>query len=189
MNIVDLAILIIVTLMTIRGFSKGIILETTALFGLLISFFLASLYYKPLSVKLARFLPNHEVLLALFCFFLLFILIFLLIRLLATAARGALRLAFLGWLDRILGGLFGLIKGVVVVMVLVALLLFFSPKASSLMRESLFYSPMQKFTAQLIRFIPSSIIEDFQTKRKKWQEYWWGKGQNLKNLHKIKDHE
>jgi membrane protein required for colicin V production len=189
MNIIDLAILIIVALMTIRGFIKGIILETTALFGLLISFFLASLYYRPLSDKLARFIPNHPVLLAIFSFVFLLILVFLIIRFLAIAARGAVRLAFLGWLDRILGGLLGLIKGVVVIMVLVALLLFFSPKASTLMRQSLFYPPMQNFTQKLVRFIPSSIIEDFQTKRKRWQDYWWGKGQNLKNQHKIRDHE
>jgi membrane protein required for colicin V production len=189
MNIVDLAILIILTLLTIRGFFRGIILEITALFGLLISFLLASLYYKSLSFRLARFLSGHEVLLAFFSFALLFILSFFIIRLLARAARGVLRLAFLSWLDRILGGLLGLFKGVVIIMVLITILLFFSPKVSALMRESLLYPSMQTLTGKIIRFIPSSIKEDFQAKRKKWQDYWWGKGQNIKNMHKIKDHE
>ena len=189
MNIVDLAILIILTLMTIRGFFRGIILETSALFGLLISLLLASLYYQPLSVKLARFLPNYPTLLAVLSFFLLLIIIFLIIRFLATAVRGALRLAFLGWLDRILGGLFGLIKGVVILMVLITLLLFFSPKASRLIGESFLYPSMQKFTARLLGFIPPSIMEDMQQKRKKWQDYWRGRGENLKKLQKIKDHE
>jgi membrane protein required for colicin V production len=189
MNIVDLAILIILALLTIRGFFRGVILEATALIGLLLSFFLASLYYIPLSYKLARFLPNHPVLLAIFSFFFLLILSYLIIRLLARAARSALRMAFLGWLDRALGGLLGLLKGVVIVMVLVMILLFLSPKYSNLLRESHIYPSLQTVTGKIIHLIPSSIKEDIQAKRKQWQDYWWGKGQNIKNQHKIRDHE
>lgn len=185
----DLAILIILALMTIRGFIKGIILETSAFFGLLISFFLASLYYRRLGLLLIRFLPDHEVLLAAFCFVLIFLASFFLLRLLATAARGAVRLAFLGWLDRILGAFFGFIKGVVVIVLLVTLLLFLRPRSSPLVQGSRLFPPLQTVTEKIILFIPLSIKEDFESKKKRWEEYWKRKEKEIKNMQKIRDHE
>ena len=49
MNLLDIAILIIVALMTVRGFFRGIVQEAATLVGLIVSFFLAALYYKNLS--------------------------------------------------------------------------------------------------------------------------------------------
>jgi membrane protein required for colicin V production len=189
MNLMDIAILIVLALMTIRGFSRGIILEMSSLFGFLISFFLAYAYYRPLTFKLIRYLPNYPILLAFLCFILLFFVIYFAIQLLARAARGAVRLAFLGWLDRILGGLLGLLKGVLISMILIGLLLFFSPKSSAMTQESRLYAPIQTLTGKIIYLIPSAFKEDFQTQRKKWQDYWWGKGQSLKNMSNTKDHE
>jgi membrane protein required for colicin V production len=189
MNLMDLAILIVLALLTIRGVSRGIILEMTSLFGFLVSFFLAYAYYRPLTFKLIRYLPNYPILLAFLSFILLFFIIYFILQLLARAARGAIRLAFLGWLDRGLGGLLGLVKGVLISMILIALLLFFSPKATTLTQESRLYAPMQTLTGKIIYLIPSAFKEDFQVQRKKWQEYWWGKGQNLKNMYNLKDNE
>jgi membrane protein required for colicin V production len=185
----DLAILIILALMTLRGFIKGIILETSAFFGLLISFFLASLYYRNLGLLLIRYLPTHETLLAVFCFILIFLACFFILRMLATAARGAVRLAFLGWLDRILGGFFGFIKGVVIIVLLVTLLLFLRPKTSPLVKGSRLFPPLQTVTEKIILFIPLSIKEDFETKKKRWEEYWKKKEKDIKDMGKIRDHE
>jgi membrane protein required for colicin V production len=184
MNFLDLGILIILALMAVRGFFKGIIEETAALFGLLISFFLASLYYKSLAIKLSSVIPNYPFLLPIFCFILFFVLSFFLIRILAKAARGAIRLAFLGWLDRTLGALFGLFKGIVILMVLISLLLLLSPKASSIVRESRLYHPLQILTEKMIRLIPPSIKEDFTAYQKNWQDFWTGKKENLKKIQK-----
>ena len=45
MNILDIAIVIIVVLLIIRGFFRGIVQEAATLLGLIASFLLASLYY------------------------------------------------------------------------------------------------------------------------------------------------
>ncbi len=54
MNFLDIGILIIIALTTIRGFFKGFIQEAAGLLGIIFSFYLASYYYKDLALKAAR---------------------------------------------------------------------------------------------------------------------------------------
>ena len=54
MNLLDLAILIIVVLIAVRGFYRGIIQEAATLVGIIASFFLACYYYNELALFLLR---------------------------------------------------------------------------------------------------------------------------------------
>ncbi len=166
MNLLDIAILIIVALMTVRGFFRGIVQEAATLLGMIVSFFLAALYYKDLASWLDRFLPNHQILLSFFCFVFLFILCIFLFNFLAILARGAIRLALLGWLDRTLGGLFGLIKGAVIIFVLVTILTVFYPKSGPLVKNSRFFPSILTFTEKLTSLIPYKIKDDFLEQKK-----------------------
>lgn len=184
-----MGILIITALTTVRGFLKGFIQEAAALFGIIISFFLASFYYKDLATGLTRYLPNHSTLLAIFCFVLIFVLGFFLIHLLALMTRGAIRLSLLGWLDRTLGGVFGLFKGTIIVVILMTLLMLFSPKMSALVNESRLFPPLLTLTQTLTVLIPDKIKEDFLNKKKELEDYWTGKKGNSKKPQKGKGHE
>jgi membrane protein required for colicin V production len=189
MNFLDIGILIIMALMIIRGFLKGIIQEAAALFGVLVGLLSASFYYKDLAAWLGRYLPDHRILLAIFCFIVLFVIVLFLIRVLAIMTRGAIRLAFLGWLDRTLGGVFGLIKGMIIIVILVTLLMFFSPKTSTLINESRLFPHLLTMTEKLAFLIPHKIKTDFLDKKRELGEYWSGKKKNVKKLEKIKVNE
>ncbi len=185
MNFLDLGILIIMALTTVRGFLKGFIQGMAGLLGFIVSFFLASLYYRDLAIWLARYLPDHRILLAILCFVVLFGLGFFLIHVIAIMTRGAIRLALLGWLDRALGGVFGLIKGTVIIVILLSLLMLFSPKTSPLIKESRLFPPMLTLTEKLAVLIPYRIKTDFLRKKGALEEYWSGKQRNLKKKLKI----
>ncbi len=185
MNLLDIAILIIVALMTIRGFFRGIVQEAATLLGLIISFFLAALYYKNLSAWLERFLPNHEIILSFFCFVFLFILCIFLFNFLSILARKAIRLALLGWLDRTLGGLFGLIKGAVILFVLVTMLTVMYPKSGPLVEGSRFFPSVLTITDKLSDLIPFKIKTDFLSKKKDLENFWDSKKRDIRKLQRL----
>ncbi|MGC1403384.1 MAG: CvpA family protein [Thermodesulfobacteriota bacterium] len=189
MNFLDIGILIIIALTTIRGFFKGLIKEAAGLLGIIFSFYLASYYYKDLALKAARLLSDHHLLLEIFCFILIFLVSLLICHFLAMMARGAIRIVLLGWLDRILGGIFGLIKGAVIIFFLVTILTVFHPKSSALVKDSRFFPPILTFTGKITLLIPHKIQGDFLNKKRQIQDYWKGKKRFIEKTGKIKGDE
>jgi membrane protein required for colicin V production len=185
MNLLDVAILIIVALMTVRGFFRGIVQEAATLLGLIASFFLAALYYKNLASWLEGYFPNHEIVLSFFCFSFLFILCIFLFNFFAILARGAIRLALLGWLDRTLGGLFGLIKAAVVLFVLVTILTVSYPKSGPVVENSRFFPSILTITEKLASFVPFKIKNDFLAKKKDLQNFWDERKRNIRKLQML----
>jgi membrane protein required for colicin V production len=175
MNLLDISIFIVIALSTIRGFFRGFIQEASTILGLIASFFLASYYYNNLTLWLARFFPHHRLLLTVFCFLLLFFLCLYVFHLVALMIRKAIRLVFLGWLDRVLGGLFGLIKGTIIIFVLVTVLMLFYPKSSPIIKDSHYFPSILTFTEKLMFLIPEKIKEDYLNKKKNLQDMWQGK--------------
>lgn len=186
MNLLDLGIIIVVSLTTIRGFFKGIIREVTSIFGVIASFFLASMYYKDLSSLLSPFTPDHRTMVAIFGFILIFVLSIFLFHLLAMITRGAIRLALLGWLDRTLGGVFGLIKGVIITFFLITGLMLFYPDSSPILRGSHLFPPVLSLTEKITILIPYKVKEDFSRRKRQLEEYWGGKKQTIEKMKKPK---
>jgi membrane protein required for colicin V production len=189
MNLLDIAILIIVALMTVRGFFRGIVQEAATLLGLIASFFLSALYYKNLALWLEHYIPNHEIVLSFFCFVFLFILCIFLFNFLAMLARGAIRLALLGWVDRTLGGLFGLIKAAVILFVIVTILTVSYPKSGPVVENSRFFPSILTITEKLASFIPYKIKDDFLAKKKNLQNFWDERKQNIRKLQRLPENE
>jgi membrane protein required for colicin V production len=189
MNLLDIAILIIVALMTVRGFFRGIVQEAATLLGLIASFFLAALYYKNLSFWLERFVHNHAVVLSFFCFVFLFILFIFFFNFMAILARKAVHLVLLGWLDRTLGSLFGLIKGAVILFVLVTILTVFYPKSGPVVENSRFFPSILTVTEKLSTLIPFKIKDDFLTKKKDLENFWDKRKRDIRKLQRLPENE
>jgi membrane protein required for colicin V production len=189
MNLLDMGILIIAALTSVRGFFRGIIQETASLFRIFAGIFLSLFYYKDLASLLGRLIYNYKILLQVFCFILIFFLTLFLIRLLAVVMRGAIRLALLGWLDRTLGGLFGLFKGMIIIFCLVSLLMFFNPKGTPLVDHSHLFPFVQALTSKTAVLIPAKIKEDFFNRKMQLNNYWNRKKSRIKEMEKIRDHE
>jgi uncharacterized membrane protein required for colicin V production len=103
--------------------------------------------------------------------------------------RGAIRLILLGWLDRILGSLFGLIKGTIIIFFLVTVLTIFYPKSGPVVEDSRFFPSILSLTEKLTLLIPYKIKDDFLKKKEELQDFWEGRKVNIKKLQKIPDNE
>ncbi len=189
MNLLDLAILIIVVLIAVRGFYRGIIQEAATLLGIIASFFLAFYYYNDLAHFLFRFTQNYLVTLYFFSFFLLLALSFFLFRAFGLLIKKITQLTLFGWVDRALGGLFGLIKGIVVVFFLVTLLALLLPKQHSLINHSRLFPWVISLTDRIALLVPGKITEDFARKKKELREYWEEKQQLLKSKPKYPNYD
>jgi len=189
MNLLDPAILIIVVLIAVRGFFRGIIQEAATLIGIIASFFLAFYYYNELARFLLRYTQNYQVALYFFSFLLLLGLSFFLFRALGLLIKKIVHFTLFGWADRVMGGFFGLIKGVVVVFFLITLLTLLLPKQHSLINQSRLFPWVISLTDQFALLIPGKITKDFNRKKQELRDYWEEKQQSIKKLRKYPNYD
>ncbi len=185
MNLFDIGILLVMALFTVRGFVRGIIQEAATLIGVIVSFFLAAFYYSQAARLLASTFPNHHILLSFFCFVFLFGFCWLLFHFLGIMAKKMVRLTLLGWVDRGFGGVFGLLKGAIIIFILVSLLTFFMPKSKTIVGNSRLYPQVLAINQKLTLLIPSRVSEDYFARKRELREYWEAKEQNIRKLQRL----
>jgi membrane protein required for colicin V production len=189
MNLLDIAILIVAILITVRGFFRGIVQEAATLMGLIASFFLACYYYSNLSHFLSRFLPGQNLLLGVLSFLFLFGLSVFIFHSFGILLKKVIQVSLLGWFDRFLGGVFGLIKAGVVIFILVTLLTLVLPKTSGLLNGSRLFPWVISLTDHLTLLVPPKIRNDFFQKKQAFIDYWTVKEKNIKKLQRNPEHE
>jgi membrane protein required for colicin V production len=91
---------------------------------------------------------------------------------LGALARKVLHAVFLGWFDRLGGGVFGLAKGVLIsCLVLFVLTLFVSPH-STWIAESRLSPHLNHLTQKVIILVPSGLKESFKDKSRELHQAW-----------------
>ena len=114
MNYFDLAILILISFGILRGILKGLIIEVSSLISLYIGIVGSITYSEYLSKLIINYTKWNETTVNIFCFILIFIVIVWSIMLTAKLITKILKIAYLGLLNRIFGGLFGGVKWMVI---------------------------------------------------------------------------
>jgi len=118
MNWLDIAILTVLLLLLLKGLWLGLIRELCTLAGLAGGTYLAMNYRAPLGQLFAEWLKAAPELLNLLAAILLFLATMMTCILLGMVLSRFMKLIFLGGFNRVLGGLFGLIQGVVLLTLL-----------------------------------------------------------------------
>jgi len=162
MNFIDLTILIIAILFLIRGIVRGFVLEVTSIIGLIAGYLVAMFYLDRFSQLVLTYFPAlPKSLVHIVGFLVLFILTNLLLKLVAHLVTRTLKLAMLGWLNRLLGGIFGLLKSMLVMSGLVFILSFL-PRFTPLLEKadvahSTFYPILNALGPELYLYINNLI--------------------------------
>jgi membrane protein required for colicin V production len=113
MNTFDIVIIIIFGFCMIRGFFRGLIKELSSIIGVLGGFYAAYTYYMQVAIPLSGWIQNDSYR-NILSFLIIFCAVFLIISILGVIIKYILNITFLGWVDRICGTGFGLIKGVLI---------------------------------------------------------------------------
>ena len=123
MNSLDFFILTFILIFLIRGLFRGFVRELTTVIGLILGYLVAISYIHILTSILLEYFPTlPNSLVDILCFSALFILTNIILRLIANIITQTLKFAMLGWLNRLLGGLFGLLKSLLIMGIAVFLL-------------------------------------------------------------------
>ncbi|MBU1487804.1 CvpA family protein [bacterium] len=157
MNWLDITFLVIIGINGLLGLWRGLIREVFTLLGIVGGVLIASRTYELTLPFVERFIANPN-LAKIVSFILIFLIAAILIHILGVAISKLFKTLFLGWLDRIFGLLFGLVKGVAIVLIVILLLSKFPLGNSEKLLESSIVVP---YAFILLEFFLPLLPEDF----------------------------
>lgn len=133
--ILDIIIGIALIASIITGIVKGLIKEISVIIGIMFGFYIASQKSPALEQFLFKSRPSsstHHII----SFIIVFVIVLILIYLLGLLLQKAVQLVMLGWLDKILGGIFGFIKGLIIIWIILMLVTTILPNAINIVSKS-----------------------------------------------------
>jgi len=161
-NILDWVIVVSIAIFVFNGFRRGFLREVAGLLGIIIALLLAIRLLNDLSVIVAHYLGLSPQIAVVVTAILIFIGVLLFFILLAKLLRKLLDLANLGWIDRLLGSLLGLVKGAIILSILV-LIISIMPLGATFTQqqnESVFFQPVRQVVPMvfnaIIRILPAA---------------------------------
>jgi membrane protein required for colicin V production len=168
MNLLDLGILVLLGLITLRGYYRGLFQELAVLVGLVGGVVVAAHSYLGLAALLQRWItdPLHARWLA---FALVLVAFYWLTRLVAHFLQRLLYHLYLDFFDRLLGGSFALAKGALLVGFGLMLLGVFLPRDSHLFKGSRTAPHLVYLSRQALGLLPPDFKQRVQEYLKQWQ--------------------
>ncbi len=136
MNALDWVILVIVLLSVLLAVAQGFFFEVISLAGTVLGYLVAAWAYGRLAPWFLPYVKSPAIA-DLAGFLTIFLAVVLLAGATARIVRWAVREVGLRWVDRFLGGVFGLVRGLIVVTVGVLALTAFAPESRELSESSL----------------------------------------------------
>lgn len=162
MNYLDLIIILVVGFFVIKGLRRGFFQEILGLLGLVVALIVATKYTSNAAIWIDKFLDLPPVLVTLLGFLLIFFAIVFGVQLITHVLQRIARYSFLGWLEKLAGGIVGFLKGATIVSLLI-LFLFMIPFAKNLIpgrADSKLFYPAKNFAPKmfnlLIEVMPNS---------------------------------
>jgi membrane protein required for colicin V production len=171
MNPFDILILVILGYSLVRGLFRGLVKEISSIIGVFGGFYAAYTYYGVLAKFLAGII--HDVsYLNILSFLIIFCCVLIIVSVLGIIIKYLLNIAFLGWVDRIGGLVFGFIKAVLIVSVLFISLTAFLPRGSSFIKNSVLSPHVSWVSEEMAKVVSKQMKQDFMTKLGELKKSW-----------------
>jgi len=172
-NFFDIIVIVILGYCLIRGVFRGLIKELSSIIGVLGGFYAAFTYYMLLAKPLSKWITNTGYL-NILSFLIIFCGVFIIISILGVIINYLLKIAFLSWLDRILGSVFGAMKGILIVSVLLIALTAFLPKGTPVIKDSLLSPYVTLVSEKIAKVVSKDMKHAFSAKiatiKKAWKK-------------------
>lgn len=162
MNFLDIILICIVTLFLIRGFLRGLVQEVLSLIAIVLAVILASNYQHLVVPHLTLYITS-EMTVSVLSYVVIFFGTLMVFWLIAKFIKSILDISLLGWIDRLAGGVFGLVEGVLIGLICLMFLQTFMPK-SDFVQESYLAPRSQHMVEILAEYAPESMREGIQSR-------------------------
>jgi membrane protein required for colicin V production len=150
--------------------TKGLVREIVSLVALIGGFILAVLYYHSLGSVLAEFCRTDSVA-NLIAFLIIFIGCILIGAIASFLINRFMKAASIKWIDRFLGGIFGLLRGWAIASILVVALIAF-PVREHVISQSVLAPYLLAGARAAVWLVPQDLKEKFNEQYKKVLESW-----------------
>ncbi len=162
---VDFVVMALLLLLTIRGLWIGFLGQITTLVALLVSYLIAGQYHDKLFPFLRGLTENaHTVFWVSYA--ILFVLAYLVTMLLGKGLAKVVELTIAGWFDKLLGGILGILKAVILIVLLNMLLSGLLAPENSMLRKSKFSPSINQATDIFRSYIKNaSLRKSFSQKK------------------------
>ena len=158
LNKVDMVILAVVIFFFCRGLYRGFFKEMASLAGVILGIWLGNQYYPRLAEFLKSWLPL-EAYLPWIAFGLIFFAVILCFHVIGVWLKKIFQKVFLGWADRLVGGVLALLKGVLILYLALVALTILAPSQARTVADSRL-APLvvrsYQFVAQSMTHVPYS---------------------------------
>lgn len=163
MNTVDIIILVCFIPAIIRGIGKGFIEQAIALISIILGAWLAFKFSSVASAWLQPYLDLSETVLNVVSFALIVLVVVIVLFLLGRLLAGIVKLVMLGWLDRLLGLVFAIVKAALVVGLLIILFdtvnVKFELVDSVVLDASVIYGPLKDIAYTIFPYLKELLLK------------------------------
>ncbi|MEJ2167097.1 MAG: CvpA family protein [Desulfobacterales bacterium] len=171
MNPFDILILVILGYSLVRGLFRGLVKETSSIIGVFGGFYAAYTYYTVLAKYLAGLIHNASYL-NLLSFLIIFCFVLIIVSVLGVIIKYLLNIALLGWVDRLGGLVFGVIKAILIVSVLFISLTAFLPKGASFIKDSVLAPHVSWLSENMAKVVSKQMKQEFMAKLGDLKKSW-----------------
>lgn len=158
MTVFDYTVLTIVGLSVIYSVMRGMVREVLSILGWLAAFYVGRIYTGQLAPLMPIEIPT-EGLRILAAFLVLFLATLLVATLLAIAISAILKKIGLGWFDRLFGAVFGLLRGLLIVCIMVFLAGLTELPKDARWKNAMFSSPIEALVISMLPWLPEGIVK------------------------------
>ncbi|NNK83934.1 MAG: CvpA family protein [Desulfobacterales bacterium] len=171
MNKFDMLIIVILAFCVIRGVFRGLIKEMSSIIGVLAGFYAAYSYYTVIAKLLSRWISSAGYL-NILSFLILFCGVFFIISILGVVIKYVLDIAFMGWVDRVCGAGFGIIKGILIISVFLIIFTAFLPTNTSFVKDSVLAPHVAFVSERMARIVSKDLKHEFSSKINELKKSW-----------------
>lgn len=123
MTYLDYILLAVLAVFFVKGIFKGLIRQVMSLAGMIAGLVLAWKFYPVIAVWGVK-LGIHQTISMIISFAIIYVLVIVITRLLTKLLDKTIKFLFLGWINRLAGGIFGLAEGLLLIVIILVLVSF-----------------------------------------------------------------
>ena len=175
MNFFDILVITILAYGFIRGIFRGLVREVSSIVGVLGGFYAAFTYYpdvaKLLSPLISRWVTNAAYI-DILSYLAIFSTVMIVVSILAAIIKYLLNIAYLGWVDRVCGALFGLLKAGLVICVVFIVFTAFSPRGAPLIKNATLSPYVATVSEVMAKVVSTEMKASFKKNMQEFRKFW-----------------
>lgn len=161
MNILDIILLICFIPALVQGIRKGFIAQAISIISIIAGVWASARFANMVSEWVGQYITASEQVLKVVSFALILVVVFILLALIGKALEGVFKLVMLGWLNKLLGVVFALLKtGIIVGLVIMAFTSLndtFHFVKESVLNDSVLYPPLKKIAYEIFPYLKDML--------------------------------